>query len=93
MNKWQEIWNKNDRINRIILEMLIKADGFDSGAGSFSVDDWLEYTNTIYNLINIQKEDTVFDVGCGSGAFLYPLYLDGHIVGGGRLLYGFNSIS
>ena len=82
MQKWKDIWNKSERVNKIILEMLIKADGFDSGAGSFSVDDWIDYTNDFYNKLNIKKTDSIFDVGCGSGAFVYPLYLKNHNVGG-----------
>ena len=82
MNKWQEIWNKNERINKIILEMLIKADGFDSGAGSFDVNNWLEYTNYHFSKIDIKDNDTIFDVGCGSGAFLFPLYLKNYKIGG-----------
>ena len=54
MDKWQKIWNKDERVNKIILEMLIKADGFDSGAGSFTVDDWLQYTDELYKTIDIE---------------------------------------
>lgn len=87
MNKWKEIWNKQDRVNKIILESLMKADGFDSGAGSFLVDDWIEYTQILFKKLEIKKDQSVFDVGCGSGAFIYPLYLQNHTVGGGRLLF------
>ena len=90
MNKWKIIWNKNERIEKIILEMLMKADGFDSGAGAFEVDDWINYTSNFYNKLDIKENDTIFDVGCGSGAFLYPLYLKNYKVGGGRLFYGVN---
>jgi len=82
MNKWKIIWNKNERIEKIILEMLMKADGFDSGAGAFEVDDWINYTSNFYNKLDIKENDTIFDVGCGSGAFLYPLYLKNYKVGG-----------
>jgi hypothetical protein len=37
MEKWRAIWNSSERINNTILEILIKADGFDSGPGSFSL--------------------------------------------------------
>ena len=37
MDKWKEIWNKEERVNKIVLETLIKADGFDSGAGSLAL--------------------------------------------------------
>ncbi len=79
---WQDIWNKRQRIDKIVLEMLIRADGFDSGAGSFNVDDWIEYTSEFYTKLNIQNSDSVFEIGCGSGAFLYPLFLQGHKIGG-----------
>jgi trans-aconitate methyltransferase len=82
MDKWKEIWNKDERISKIILESLIKADGFDSGAGSFSVDDWIKYTNEFYNILKIKNTDSIYDIGCGSGAFVYPLYLKKHLVGG-----------
>jgi trans-aconitate methyltransferase len=82
MSKWKEIWNKDERVQKIILETLIKADGFDSGAGSFTVDDWITYTDELYTKIEIKKTDNIYDIGCGSGAFVYPLYLRNHIVGG-----------
>jgi SAM-dependent methyltransferase len=82
LENWKNIWNKSERVNKIILEMLIKADGFDSATGNFSVDDWIDYTNNLYCKLNIQETDSIFDVGCGSGAFIYPLYLKNHKVGG-----------
>ena len=72
-NKWQEIWNKKERLNKIILDLLIKADGFDHGSGKLDVNDWIKYTSSLYSLIGISTGDKIFEFGCGSGAFLYPL--------------------
>ena len=82
MNNWKEIWNKEERITKYILELLLKADGFDSPTGHFGVDDWLIYTSTLYAKLGIKVNDSIFDVGCGSGAFIYPLFLKGYHVGG-----------
>ncbi len=82
MNKWKEIWNQADRVNNHILEILIKADGFDSGAGSLSLQDWKNYTQEHYNKLSIQANDSIYDVGCGSGAFIFSLYLKNNKVGG-----------
>jgi len=82
MNKWKDIYNKEDRLNKIILEMLMKADGFDSPTGNFEVNDWIAYTNIHYAKLGIKQDQSIFDVGCGSGAFIYPLYLQNYIVGG-----------
>lgn len=81
-NNWKTIWNKKERIQNYILEMLIKSDGFDSGVGDFSVEDWKIYMEEIAGFIDLQPEESIFDVGCGSGAALYPLYLKKHKVGG-----------
>ncbi len=82
MNNWKSIWNKDTRVTNLVLEMLIKADGFDSATGHFSVEDWTTYTNLLYKKIGIKKSDSIFDLGCGSGAFLYPLYLENQKVAG-----------
>ena len=82
MDKWQEIWNKSNRIDDYILETLIKADGFDSGAGSFTLKNWKIYTQQLYNKLSVKSNESVYDIGCGSGAFLYPLYLSNIKVGG-----------
>ena len=82
MDKWREIWNKSDRIDDYILETLIKADGFDSGAGSFTLINWKTYTQDFYNILSIKSNESVFDFGCGSGAFVYPLSLSSIKVGG-----------
>lgn len=82
MSNWRKIWNDDNRVKNIILDCLVRADGFDGGAGSFSVDDWLYYTNMHYEQLEIDASDSLFELGCGSGAFLYPLYLSGHKIGG-----------
>lgn len=82
MDKWQEVWNKKDRVNDYVLDTLIKADGFDSGAGSFNLEDWKNYTNEHFQKLDIDVKDSIYDIGCGSGAFVYPLYLENHKVGG-----------
>lgn len=86
MTKWKEIWEKRDTSNLdhygIHLQDLIRADGFDSGAGNVDLDSWKLYITFISDKIYLEMEDSVFEVGCGSGAFLYMWYLQSHVVGG-----------
>ena len=55
--------------------------GFD-GFGGIEPSAWLSYTERIAANIQLRPPDTVFEVGCGAGAFLYPFYQRGHAVAG-----------
>ena len=83
MNRWKEIWAKRKLSDGYKgLQELIYADGFDSGAGKILADDWVRYFKLIYNKLGIQRNDSIFEVGCGAGAFTYCFYELGHKVGG-----------
>ncbi|CAM3340403.1 Methyltransferase domain-containing protein [Saccharibacillus brassicae] len=64
------------------MEFLIEADGFNSGAGRIGEDAWKAYTSSISKLAGIREQDALFEIGSGSGAFLYDFYKKGHTVGG-----------
>lgn len=74
-NLWQHIWGKRSLQpqHAITLDTLIALDGFDSGAGKIALPDWQEYTRRISEKLGMQPGNSVFEVGCGAGAFLYAL--------------------
>lgn len=74
-NLWQNIWEKRSLQpqHAISLDTLIALDGFDSGAGKINLADWQEYTRCISDKLGMQSGHSVFEVGCGAGAFLYAL--------------------
>ncbi len=84
MTSWNQIWNKRSDENtyQSTLEELIRLDGFDTGAGFIKQEDWENYVKQINEAVGIDEADSIFEVGCGSGAFLYPLFQKGHLVGG-----------
>ncbi len=83
MDKWKEIWNKRkNNPGESTLTSLIKADGFDSGAGLFNEQIWLKFVNGVSDRFCLKETDSLFEVGCGSGAFLYPFYMNNHKVAG-----------
>ena len=84
MKNWKAIWNNRtcSKSSELILQKLIYLDGFDSGAGIIDVEKWLQYIESLISEINIDKNYSIYDIGCGSGAFLYPFYQAGHEVGG-----------
>lgn len=82
MNSWKEIWNKRRPEGVYDLADLIKFNGFDSEGTSFNSDTWIRYVNSFQTIIPIDSSDSIFEFGCGCGAFLIPFYEKGHTVGG-----------
>ena len=82
MNAWRDIWNSRHPKSVNDLADLIQLNGFDSNGTSFTVDSWIKYVESFQKMIPIQPSDSVFEFGCGCGAFLKPLYDKGHEVGG-----------
>ncbi len=85
MTKWQEIWNKRGGVDRPAadLQALIDLDGFDGGAGKVHAPDWRVYAQAVARALLMRPGDSLFEVGCGAGAFLYALRDAGfHIAGG-----------
>ena len=71
---WKDIRNRRTSGSEEVgLECLIKLDGFDTGAGRIEADDWRKYAALIAEKLCIRDGATVFEVGCGAGAFLYAL--------------------
>jgi SAM-dependent methyltransferase len=89
MNKWKQIWESRDTSftkssNEDVLVKLIQSDGFDGGGGDshITADSWIAYISQIKAQLLMHETDSIFEVGCGCGAILYPLYEAGHTVGG-----------
>jgi SAM-dependent methyltransferase len=85
INNWHRIWSKRkltDITEGTVMEKLISIDGFDSPLGLMAEADWREYVNMFAKRSRIIPGDSIYEVGCGGGAFLYPFYeLDFEISG------------
>ena len=55
-------------------KILLGMNGWDTGVSTFTINDWKKFINLIIRKFNIKKKDNVFEIGCGSGAFLLPFY-------------------
>ena len=80
---WQEIWNRKLANGPLDLASLVKLDGFDTGAGRIAVEDWQAYCTIIGRKLGLHDGASVFEVGCGAGAFLYGLRQTGALEVGG----------
>ena len=74
-NHWHGVWEKRRRETQAPLDLaaLIALDGFDSGAGRIAPEDWQVYAQLIADKLHLQDGNSVYEVGCGAGAFLYAL--------------------
>jgi ubiquinone/menaquinone biosynthesis C-methylase UbiE len=73
--RWHEVWNRRalSHDHAIGLQDLIELDGFDTGAGRITAADWRDYARAVIEILGITAGSSVYEVGCGSGAFLYAL--------------------
>ena len=81
---WREIWQKKGNVTKSIVELkdLISLDGYDTGAVVFPEESWIDMVGTFEKKINLQQDQLLCELGCGSGAFLFPLYRKGYKVSG-----------
>lgn len=81
---WQTIWESRslDASRTSVLAQLMAADGFDSGFGNLTEDGWRSYVGVVTNALGVAPGTSVYEVGCGAGAFLYEWYQAGVEVAG-----------
>lgn len=85
VNKWHQVWSRRKSTLGLpanVLQQLIELDGFDSPLSAMSENDWKTYVAIFAERCNLAVGDSIFEVGCGSGAFLFPFYQQGHPIGG-----------
>jgi SAM-dependent methyltransferase len=78
---WTTVWAARRLGAGRPLTQLMAADGFD-GMAAVEEAAWVEYIAHVRARLGITAPASVFEVGCGAGAFLYPLYQSGFRVGG-----------
>ena len=74
-NNWFQVWSKRKTVSKEInLDELIRLNGFDSPLGNMKENNWINYVNNVIKRYGLDDGNSIFEVGCGSGAFLYPFY-------------------
>jgi trans-aconitate methyltransferase len=74
-DRWYGIWNSRggDSAADLSLEKLIILNGFDSGSIAIGATEWRANARRVAALLGIQTGESVYEIGCGSGAFLLAL--------------------
>ena len=72
IKSWKKIWNKNAKqIKPKNLNDLLKLNGHSSATSEINRNKWRKYTNYFIKKYNIRQNQSVLEIGCGCGAFLY----------------------
>jgi len=81
---WRDVWNDRrlDLSRGSTLTQLMAADGLDTALGSVGEAAWRAFVRAMAAKLHLGPGSTVFEVGCGAGAFLYELDAMGCRVGG-----------
>ena len=84
MSKWKDIWeSRSTEAKKLTLPELLAANGFDNNRSIITPSSLISVQNKYWNHGEyLDANDTIFDVGCGSGAFLWFLHAKCKKVGG-----------
>lgn len=81
--QWKHVWDsKNLSSGGSTLARLLAADGYDTQFAALDERSWVEFVHRRATDLGITGERSVFEVGCGAGAFLYELHREGCAVAG-----------
>ena len=77
---WRDIWQRKGQLaaNPSGLSELIATDGFDGGCGKIATSEWVQMVTSATRRVSLRPDERICEVGCGAGAFLYPLYQAGY---------------
>lgn len=81
--QWKDIWeNRADQIEPKNHNELLELNGYDNPRSLLTPENLKPAQEYYWNILNLQPTDSIFEVGCGSGAFLYSLWVNDHKIGG-----------
>ncbi|MGB7493653.1 MAG: class I SAM-dependent methyltransferase [Candidatus Acidiferrum sp.] len=81
---WKEVWE--DRAGgphqESTLAQMMALDGMDSGFADTTENVWQQFVRHSAQKMGVYAGASIFEVGCGAGAYLYEYYKQGFRVGG-----------
>lgn len=91
---WKQIWeNKSSQLDTHlapdgILKQLFVLTGFDSKSSSgLDVQNYLDFIRRVFGWAKLEDCESLYEVGCGAGAFLYAMSLEKNTKNGGGILH------
>lgn len=83
---WKDIWEKKGQtIKDLSHESLLEISGFDGGQSVLTPEMLRKALHRYEREIGLERGESIYEVGCGCGSFLYHWYKTGYDVGGSDL--------
>jgi len=81
---WADIWSLRSvkATSGTDIADLLVADGYDTPFARIQGDDWVDYVERWAERLKVNEGTSVYEIGCGAGAFLVPLQEIGAKVAG-----------
>lgn len=84
-NNWRSVWERKGaeaEDETPDLEALLQANGYDTGCSDVTPAAWAAYVDRVLHRLGANAGNTLFEVGCGAGAFLLVCHERGLTVAG-----------
>lgn len=83
MTNWNELWKNRKAVSdRLNYEDLLKLNGYDGAQSDLNTRNLPAVQEIYAKKMDLQREDDIYEIACGAGAFLYNWSAMGHPVGG-----------
>lgn len=88
---WRQVWDSrkihrpashDDVHSEETLLHLMRLDGYQTKRDAVTMSDWKNYIDSIAKQLKLRPGTSLYEVGCGAGAFLFPLYQQGIEISG-----------
>jgi len=76
LKRWQIVWERKGKEKtkeEFTLQDLIEMNGFDKGASKITKKIWLKAVEIVKDKLDFKRGDILLEIGCGSGAMIFPL--------------------
>ncbi len=86
LNNWRTIWERKgaeaEDATTSGIRALLQANGYDTDCSDITPAAWAAFVDRVLNRLGANPGDTLFEVGCGAGAFLLACHDRGLTVAG-----------
>jgi hypothetical protein len=94
MQNWETVWNnRTEEVKEYPIEELLRLNGYDQEQSRLTKDTIYQACEKFANVMRTRPGDSVYELGCGAGAFLHYFKNEGYRIGGSDLSSSLSKIA